>query len=33
MDDPAEMKYEPTERKEINHGRPSRKERNEKWMT
>ena len=25
MDDPAESKYEPTERKEMNHGRPSRK--------
>ena len=30
MVDPAERKYEPAERKEMNHGRPSQKERNEK---
>ena len=33
MDDPAETKYEPAERKEMDHERPSRKERNKKWMT
>ena len=33
MNDPDERKYEPAERKEMNHERPSRNERNKKWMT
>ena len=33
IDNQADRKYEPAERKEMNHGRPNRKERNKKWIT